>query len=110
MNISQVADFDGSFEKSSKLEAGDYIKIQGLKTKETDEYGVVAEIKTTEGLRHSFGKAIIGLAKSEKMQGHVEAVLKKDASDGLEAWVVEKESTTTGRPMLTLSLFNPKQD
>tara|TARA_Y100000361_G_C10911828_1_gene214380 strand:- start:159 stop:500 length:342 start_codon:yes stop_codon:yes gene_type:complete len=108
MDLAEIADIDGSFEKGTKLEAGDFIKIQGLGVKETDEYGTVAEIKTTEGLRYSFGKAIIGLAKSEKMKGHVEKVLKIDASDGLNAWCVEKNSTTTGRPMLTLSLFDPK--
>ncbi len=42
------------------------------------------------------------------MKGHVEDVLIIDASDGLNAWCVEKNSTTTGRPMLTLTLFNPK--
>ena len=110
MDLAEISDIQSSsYEKGTKLKAGDFIIIQGLSIKNTQEYGDVAEIKTTEGLRYSFGKAIIGLAKSEKMKGHVAKAIKKDASDGLNAWCVEKNSTTTGRPMLTLSLFEPKQ-
>ena len=69
----------------------------------------VAEIKTTEGLRHSFGKAIIGQAKSEYWNDVVEKCLDKDASDGLDVWVVEKLAEGTGRTMLSLSMFPPKQ-
>ena len=53
MNVSEVLDIDGSVERSKKLVAGDKITIQGFKIKNVDEVGAeVAEISTTEGLRH----------------------------------------------------------
>ena len=69
----------------------------------------IVEIKTTEGLRHSFGKTVIGQAKSEYWNDVVEKCVSKDASDGLDVYVVEKEAEGTGRIMLALSMFPPKQ-
>ena len=68
----------------------------------------VAEIKTTEGLRHSFGKAVIGQAKSKWWNETVEKCVSKDASDGLDVYVVEKEAEGTGRMMVSLSLYPSK--
>ena len=110
MDLAKVIDIEGSFEKGKKLQKGDFIVIQSLSTKETEEYGKVAEIQTTEGLRYSFAKAIVGMANSDKVKGHVKACTDKDASDGLNAWIVEKIATGTGRPMLALELINPNNE
>ena len=68
----------------------------------------IAEIATTSGLRHSFGKTVIGQAKSEYWNDVVEKCVGKDATDGLDVYVVEKEAEKTGRKMLALSMFPPK--
>jgi len=110
MLVSDVLDIKSSGIKSTKLEAGDKITVQGFEVKFVETTGAdVAEIKTTKGLRHSFGKAIIGQAKSDYWNDVVEKCLDKDASDGLDIWVVEKLSEGTNRPMLSLSMFPPKQ-
>lgn len=109
MNISEVLDIDGSFEQSRPLEVGEKITIQGFNVKSVEQVGAeVAEIKTTNGLRHSFGKAVIGQAKSAWWNEKVKACLDKDASDGLDAWVTEREAEGTGRQMVSLSAFKPK--
>ena len=109
MLVSDVLDIDTSRSNSVKLEAGDKITVQGFLVKyvETTDADVV-EIKTTKGLRHSFGKAVIGQAKSEYWNDVVEKCLEKDAADGLDVWVVEKTAEGTGRTMLSLSMFPPK--
>jgi hypothetical protein len=109
MNVSEVLDIKGSAENSKKLVVGDKITIQGFHIKTVDEVGAeVAEISTTEGLRHSFGKAIIGQAKSDYWVDVVEKCVAKDAADGLDAYIIEKEAEKTGRMMLCLSMFPPK--
>lgn len=109
MLVSDVLDIDTSGSNSVKLEAGDKITIQGFLVKHVDSTGAdIAEIKTTKGLRHSFGKAVIGQAKSEYWNDVVQKCLDKDASDGLDCWVVEKQAEGTGRTMLSLSMFPPK--
>ena len=109
MLVSDVLDIDTSRSNSVKLEAGDKITIQGFLVKYVETTDAdVAEIKTTKGLRHSFGKAVIGQAKSEYWNGVVDKCLAKDAADGLDVWVVEKTAEGTGRIMLSLSMFPPK--
>ena len=109
MLVSEVLDIETSGSNSVKLEAGDKITIQGFLVKHVDSTDAdVAEIKTTKGLRHSFGKAVIGQAKSEYWNDVVDKCLEKDASDGLDVWVVEKTAEGTGRIMLSLSMFPPK--
>ena len=110
MLVSDVLDIDTSRSNSVKLEAGDKITVQGFLVKYVETTDAdVAEIKTTKGLRHSFGKAVIGQAKSEYWNDVVEKCLEKDASDGLDIWVVEKLAEGTNRPMLSMSMFPPKQ-
>lgn len=109
MLVSEVLDIESSGGKSSALKAGDKITVQGFNVKYVEETGAdVAEIKTTEGLRHSFGKAIVGQAKSEYWNDVVAKCLEKDASDGLDVWVVERQAEGTNRTMLSLSMFPPK--
>jgi hypothetical protein len=109
MLVSEVLDIETSGSNSVKLEAGDKITIQGFLVKHVDSTDAdVAEIKTTKGLRHSFGKAVIGQAKSDYWNDVVDKCLEKDASDGLDVWVVEKTAEGTGRIMLSLSMFPPK--
>ena len=70
---------------STPLQVGEKIVVQGFEVKHVESVGAdVAEIKTTEGLRHSFGKAVIGQAKSDYWNDVVEKCVEKDASDGLD--------------------------
>ncbi|MFM7796009.1 MAG: hypothetical protein ACKO7N_04525 [Candidatus Nitrosotenuis sp.] len=109
MNVSDVLDIESNYGNSVALKVGDKIVIQGFKVKHVEGVGSdVAEIKTTTGMRHSFGKTIIGQAKSEYWNSVVKKCVDKDASDGLDAWVVEKIAEKTNRPMLSLSMFPPK--
>tara|TARA_R100000808_G_scaffold9592_2_gene26218 strand:- start:13114 stop:13446 length:333 start_codon:yes stop_codon:yes gene_type:complete len=109
MHISEVLDIDTTYEKSTPLKAGDKITVQAFKLKHVDQVDAdVVEIKTTDGMRHSFGKAIIGQAKSDYYQDALKKCIEKDSSDGLDVWVVEKEAEGTGRMMLSLSTFEPK--
>jgi|TARA_R110002020_G_scaffold452202_1_gene666566 hypothetical protein len=111
MNVSEVMDIEGSFTGSEKLEAGQKITIQGLHVKYVDGVGAdVAELKTTSGLKHSFGKTVVGQAKSEYWNDLVNKCVEKDASDGLDAWVVERQAEGSQRTMLALSMFPPKQN
>ena len=65
MNVSEVLDVEGSF-NSTPLKVGDKIIVQKFSVKHVEKYDAdVAEITTTEGLRHTFAKAIVGQAKSE---------------------------------------------
>lgn len=110
MNVSKVLDIESSHGNSVALRSGDKIIIQGFKVKHVESVGSdVAEIKTTDGMKHSFGKTIIGQARSEYWNDVVEKCLAKDAGDGLDCWVVEKQAEGTGRTMLSLSMFPPKQ-
>jgi len=109
MHVSDVLNIESSHGNSVALKAGDHLVVQGFKVKFVEGVGAdIAEIKTTEGTKHSFGKTIIGQARSEYWNDVVQKCLAKDASDGLDVWVVEKEAEKTGRMMLSLSMFQPK--
>ena len=109
MHVSDVLDIESSYGNSVALKAGDKITIQGFNVKHVEGVGAdVAEIKTTEGTKHSFGKTIIGQAKSEYWNDVVQKCLDKDASDGLDCWVIERPAEGTNRNMLSLSMFPPK--
>jgi hypothetical protein len=111
MNVSEVLDIEGSFEPSKPLEKGEKVVIQEMKVTNSEKYNCpVAEIKTTDGLRYSFAKTIIGQADSDKWKDIVEMCVKKDASNGLDAYVVELFAEGSGRPMLALSWYPPKSD
>ena len=109
MNVSEVLDIDSSTQNSTPLVVGEKITIQKFNVKHVKEVGAdVAEITTTQGDRHSFGKAIVGQAKSDYWIDVVQKCVEKDASDGLDCYVIEMEAEKTGRPMLSLSMFPPK--
>jgi len=92
------------------LEVGEKIVIQSFNIKHVEQLGAdVAEIKTTDGLRHSFAKAVVGQAKSDYWIDVVEKCVDKDASDGLDCYVVERISDKTDRPMICLSMFPKNQ-
>jgi len=107
MHVSKVLDIDGSFQQSTALVAGEKIVIQGFNVKDAPSVGAkVVEITTTDGLRHSFGKTIIGQANSDYWKDAVAKCVKADANDGLDCWIEEREAEGTGRMMLALSMFN----
>jgi len=111
MNVSEVLDIEGSFTGSEKLAAGDKITVQGLSVKFVEGVGAdVAELKTTSGLKHSFGKTVVGQAKSEYWNDLVNKCVEKDASDGLDVWVVERQAEGSNRTMIALSMFPPKKE
>jgi hypothetical protein len=107
MNLSKVLDPEPR-QESTKLQKGDKLTIQGFKIKRSTQHDAdLVEIQTTEGLRHSFGKMIVGQArgKSGEQSWWAEQVAKCvaiDATDGLDARVVEKIAEPSGRPMLAL--------
>ena len=112
MNVTEVLDIETTEggNNSTALKAGDQITVQGFNVKHVESVGSdIAEIKTTEGQRHSFGKTIIGQAKSEYWNEVVQKCLEKDSNDGLNIWVVERVAEGTQRTMLALSMFPPKQ-
>ena len=107
MHISKVLDIDGTFEKTKALKVGDKLTVQGFNVKTVEQVGAeVAEIKTTTGVYHSFGKAVIGQAKSEWWNNKVKECLNIDASDGLDVTVIERPAEKTGRMMVSLSAFD----
>ena len=108
MNVSEVLNIEGSF-NSTPLAEGDKIIIQSFSVKHVDSVDSdVAEIKTTKGVRHSFAKAIVGQAKSDHWLDLVKKCVTKDASDGLDAWVISKPAEGSNRTMLALSMFPAK--
>ena len=107
MHISEISEVSGN-DFGTKLSVGDFIKVLKFSVKETDK-GEVAEIETSNtGKRYSFGKAVLGKAKSEIWNKRVEEAVAKDASDGLDVWVTEEIAKGSGRPMLQLSWFEPR--
>jgi len=107
MHISEISEVSGN-DFGTKLSVGDFIKVLKFSVKETEK-GEVAEIETSNtGMRYSFGKAVLGKAKSKRWNEEVAKAVKKDSADGLDVWVTEEIATGSGRPMLQLSWFAPK--
>ena len=99
----------GDNTQSTPLKPGDFLKITKFSVK-TTEKGDVAEIETSNtGKRYSFGKAVLGKAKSQRWNEEVAKAVKKDSADGLDVWVTEEIATGSGRPMLQLSWFAPRE-
>ena len=110
MNISEVLDIEPSEQTDSKpLTAGLHILVKGFSKHFVEKVGSeCAEIETTDGTYYSFAKAVVGQASSPWWKDVVAKAVEKDASSGLDIWVVERVSNTTGRPMLALSAYEPK--
>ena len=108
MNVTDVIDIDGSNPQSKPLIAGEKLVVQKFLVKNVEKVGAdCAELTTTEGLRYTFAKAIVGQAKSPFWTGACKKCVDKDAANGLDVWVIEKTSNTSGRPMLSLTMFEP---
>jgi len=103
VNISKVLEPEER-EDSTSLKAGDEMTIQGFKIKHSRKFDAdLVEIKTTEGLRHTYAKTIVGQGKPDGWWAEqVKKCVTLDASDGLDVVVAERESNTTGNKMLAL--------
>jgi len=109
MNVSEVLDIKPSSDtKGQPIHPGDRFTVTGFETKMVDSVGAeCALIHAKEGEYYSFAKAVVGQAKSDWWKGAVEKTLAKDASDGLNVWVVEKPALGSKRTLISLSAFEP---
>ena len=108
MNVTEVLEIEGASPTSKPIVVGEKFVVQKFEVKDVEKVGAkCAEITTTEGLRYTFAKAIVGQAKSPFWLEAVKKCVEKDASDGLNVWVQEKKSNTSGRPMLSLTMYEP---
>ena len=77
MHISEIVDM-GDNAGSTPLKVGDFLKITKFSVKSTEK-GEVAEIETSNtGKRYSFGKAVLGKAKSQRWNEDVAKAVAKD--------------------------------
>ena len=94
--------------KGQPIHPGDRFTVTGFETKMVDSVGAeCALIHAKEGEYYSFAKAVVGQSKSDWWKGAVEKTLAKDASDGLNVWVVEKPALGSNRTLISLSAFEP---
>ena len=109
MNVSEVLDIKPSSDTKGKpIHPGDQFTVTGFETKMVDSVGAeCALIHAKEGEYYSFAKAVVGQSKSDWWKGAVEKTLEKDASDGLNVWVVEKPAQGSNRTLISLSAFEP---
>ena len=109
MNVSEVLDIKPSDNtKGQPIHPGDHFTVTGFEVKSVESVGAdCALIHTKEGEYYSFAKAVVGQAKSEWWKGAVEKTLEKDASDGLNVWVVENPALGSDRTLISLSAFDP---
>ena len=109
MNVSEVLDIKPSSDtKGQPIHPGDRFTVTGFETKMVDSVGAeCALIHAKEGEYYSFAKAVVGQSKSDWWKGAVEKTLAKDASDGLNVWVVEKPALGSNRTLISLSAFEP---
>ena len=114
MNISKVLEpAEVEYEDSVSLKKDDRITIQGFKIKHSSKFNSdLVEIKTTDGLRHSYAATIVGQARGKDGKtwwaDQVAKCVALDASDGLDCVVVERESNTSGNKMLALETIKPE--
>ena len=105
MNISKVLEPEQR-EESTPLKKGDELTIQGFKIKHNSKYDSdLVEVQTTEGLRHTYAKSIVGQAKPDGWWS--EQIAK--CSDGLDCKVVERIAEPSGNPMLALETVKPEE-
>ena len=109
MNVSEVLDIKPSGNESGQpIHPGDRFTVKGFETKMVESVGAkCALIHAVEGEYYSFAKAVVGQAESDWGNGAVEKTLEKDASDGLNVWVVEKPAKGSNRTLISLSAFEP---
>jgi|TARA_R110000824_G_scaffold273582_2_gene462063 hypothetical protein len=109
MNISKVLDPEQR-EESSPLVKGDKITIQGFKLKHSAKFDSdLVEVETTDGLRYTYAKTIVGQGKPNGWWSEqVAKCVTIDASDGLDAQVVERIAEPSGNPMLALETIKPE--
>tara|TARA_R110002020_G_scaffold233_4_gene1227 strand:- start:11212 stop:11544 length:333 start_codon:yes stop_codon:yes gene_type:complete len=109
MNISKVLEPENR-EDSTSLEKGDKLTIQGFRIKHNSKYDSdLVEIKTTDGLRYTYAKTIVGQGKPDGWWAEqVEKCVALDASDGLDCQVVERIAEPSGNPMLALETIKPE--
>ena len=108
MNVSEVLDIKSNSNNSQPLHVGDKIVVKSFDVHFVESVGAeVAEIETTEGVKHSFAKAIVGQAKSKYWVDVVKMCIEKDASDGLNCWVVERPAKDSNRMLMALSMYEP---
>ena len=103
MHISEISEVSGN-DFGTKLSVGDFIKVTKFSVKETDK-GEVAEIETSNtGKRYSFGKAVLGKAKSQRWNEEVA----KAVMSGLETykqikWLGEKSNWKGDNRLISVS-------
>ena len=109
MNVSEVLDIKPSENtKGQPIHPGDHFTVKGFETKMVESFGAkCALIHAIEGEYNSLAKAVVGNAESDWWKGAVEKTLEKDASDGLNVWVVEKPAQGSNRTLISLSAFEP---
>ena len=110
MNISKVLEPEQR-EESTPLKKGDELTIQGFKIKHNSKYDSdLVEVQTTEGLRHTYAKTIVGQAKPDGWWAEqIAKCVDLDASDGLDCKVVERIAEPSGNPMLALETVKPEE-
>ena len=105
MHCSEVMDISTD---SSALKVGDSLTITKFNVVHDSKLDAdFAEIDTTNGKRHTYGKVIVGQAKSDYWNDIVKKCLEKNPNDGLDVWVIEKDGEGTDRKMLCLTMFQP---
>lgn len=89
-------------ELAKSLQDGDAITVTAKPTTKTHEGITFVEVETTEGVRSSSGKQIVGFLMSPKVQKTIESYVPKG---GLDMFVKTVKAEGSGRDMLSISYF-----